>query len=452
MKKILNLRFSSFHLPVEFSYYNYDQMYVKDRQNHWYRFILFIGILIFIIQVLSYIPEQRSNTKNGNFWPYFYEELPENSMDIVFMGSSHSKTTFIPEIIDDILGTESIHVNTSGESIYQTIYEYQEVLRYQNPQVVVMETYPIYAGLTQEELKPWNFSFFYSMPMTMRKLMYSHHFFSDGDLLKFYLPYTSDHSDWKNPDIPISRAYTELKMIKDNRGSERHIELEHRGYENYLVSLLPGQIKIEPPDETAPCPIPDFEGRLSVTEDILKINQKHSEDLLFIETPQYINKYENCRDQALELIEGYEVSYETLFNDQDRSLLWFGDHQHMTQFGAIIASVETAELLSHKLNIQMHPEPLNYYRSLFFQDYTLVHEGDNLSINLIPVNDEAVTDLVFRWEVFLDGKSVYIIKEKGENILEYTLPEPTGEYFIHIMITNPARDYSLRGGFDLNLE
>jgi len=58
----------------------------------------------------------------------------------------------------------------------------------------------------------------------------------------------------------------------------------------------------------------------------------------------------------------------------------------------------------------------------------------------------------FSSEVFLDGESVYIIEEKGENTLEYSLPEPTGEYFIHIMITNPARDYSLRGGFDLVLE
>jgi hypothetical protein len=419
-------------------------MYVKDKQKHWFKFFLFTGILISIIQ--------GSNTKNGNYWPYFYEELPENSMDIVFMGSSHSKTTFIPEIIDDILGTESIHVNTSGESIYQTIYEYQEVLLYQNPKVVIIETYPIYAGLTENELKPWNFSFFYSMPISLRKLIYSHNFFSDGDLLKFYLPYTSDHSDWKNPDIPISRAYTELKTIKDNQGSKKQVELPHRGYENYLRSLLPGQIQIKAPDETASCPIPDFEERLSVTEDILKINQKHSEDLLFIETPQYINEYENCRGQVIDLIESYEVSYEALFNDQARSPLWFGDDEHMTLFGAIISSVETAELLSRKLNIQMHPEPLNYYRSFFFQDYNLVHEGDNLSINLIPVNNETLLDLVFQWEIFLDGESIYKIKENGRNKLKYTLPEPTGDYFIHIMITNPARDYSLRGGFDLILE
>jgi len=427
-------------------------MYVKDKQKHWFKFFLFTGILISIIQVISYIPKQRSNRKNGNYWPFFYEGLPENSMDIVFMGSSHSKTTFIPEIIDDILGIESIHVNTSGESIYQTIYEYQEVLLYQNPKVVIIETFPIYAGLTQQDIKPWNFSFFYSMPISLRKLIYSHNYFLDGDLLNFYLPYTSNHSDWKNPNILISRVNTEFETIKNNQGLGNYVELPYRGYENYLGSLLPGQIQSKTPDKIVYCPISDFEDRLSVTEDILQINQKHREDLLFLEAPQYINEYENCRGQAIDLIENYGVSYKTLFSDQDRSLLWFGDTEHMTQFGAIIASVETAEFLAHELNIQMSPENLNYYRSYFFKDYTFTKEGDDISINLIPANNEALMNLVFQWEISLDGESVYKIKEKGKNELKYTLPEPIGDYFIHIMINNPTSDYSLRGGFDLILE
>ena len=427
-------------------------MFIKDKNNHWYRFLIFIGILILIIQVISYIPKQRSNQKNGNFWPFFYKELRKNSIDIVFMGNSHSKTTFIPKIVDDILRTESIHVNTSGESIFQTIYEYREVLLHQNPGVVVIETFPIYSGLDQKNLKLWNFSFFYSMPASLRKLIYSHNFFSDGDLLKFYLPYTSNHSDWKNPDILISRVKTEFETIKNNWGSDPSVELPHKGYENYLKSILPGQIQSKAPNEIGSCPISDFEDRLSVTEDILQISQKHSGDLIFIEAPQYINKYENCRGQAINLIESYDVSYETIFNDQGRSPLWFGDYQHMTQFGAIIVSVETAELLANKLNIEMNPEMLNYYQSYFFSDYTLVQEDDFVSINLIPENNESLLDLDFKWEVFLNGESVYKIEKKGKNELKFTFPEPTGDYFIHIMINNPDSDYYLRGGFDLILK
>jgi hypothetical protein len=425
-------------------------MFINNKNNHCYRFLLFIGILFSIIQIISYIPKQRSNRKNGNFWPFFYEELPKNSTDIVFMGSSHSKTTFIPQIVDDILRTESIHVNTSGESIYQTIYEYQEVLLHQNPKVVIIESSPIYSGLDQKNLKLWNFSFFYSMPTSLRKLIYSHNFFSDGDLLKFYLPYTSNHSDWKNPDILISRVKTEFETIKNNWGSDQSVELPHKGYENYLKSLLPGQIQSKKPSEIGSCPTSDFEDRLSVTEDILQISQKHSEGLMFIEAPQYINEYENCRDQAIDLIESYDVSYETLFNDHGRSPLWFGDYQHMTQFGAIIASVETAELLAQNFNFDISPENLDYYRSYFFSDYTFTQEGNSINIILIPENNEALKNLDFKWEVFLDGKSIYKIEETGKNELKATLPEPVGTYFFHIMINNPDSDYYLRKTWILN--
>ena len=149
-------------------------MHSKDLKSRWGSFIIFFAILFFLVELLNYIPRQTSHRKNGNFWPFFYKEIPENSLDIVYMGNSHSKTTFIPEIIDNLLGTKSTHVNTSGESIYQTVYEYQEVLHYQSHGLVVLETYPIYDGLTREDLKPWNFSFFYSMPLSLRKIIYGY--------------------------------------------------------------------------------------------------------------------------------------------------------------------------------------------------------------------------------------------------------------------------------------
>jgi hypothetical protein len=60
--------------------------------------------------------------------------------------------------------------------------------------------------------------------------------------------------------------------------------------------------------------------------------------------------------------------------------------------------------------------------------------------------------LDFKWEVFLDGKSIYKIEETGKNELRATLPEPVGTYFFHIMINNPDSNYYLRGGFNLVLE
>ena len=138
--------------------------------------------------------------------------------------------------------------------------------------------------------------------------------------------------------------------------------------------------------------------------------------------------------------------------DHEPSLLWFGDHQHMTQFGAIIASVETAELLAKELDIKMNPEALNYYRSYFFNEYSIVHNGDEVTIKLDPMNEDSHKELIYKWEVFHNDDSILRHKAKGKNKLTFTLPEHIGEFFIHIVIVNPDGHYPLRGGFGFELK
>lgn len=318
--------------------------------------------------------------------------------------------------------------------------------------MIVLETFPIYDGITSDDLKTWNFSFFYSMPFSFRKLVYAHQFFSDIDLLKLYLPYTSNHADWKNPDEIVSRIKDVLPSIKKKLDAGWHVDLPFQGYENYLTSLPPQLEPSQASAELVECAIPDFDERLSITKNILQISQNNQQDLILIEAPQHQNQYENCKNKVVGLVEGYNFSYQTLLENHNRSPLWFGKDQHMTQFGAIIASVETAQLLADKLNIDINREALVYYQSYFFRDYTLVHEDDSVTLTLIPENIEAITDVDFIWTVTLDGQEVFKIEEKGKNELSFTLPEPNGRYYIHIVIHNPVSDYYLRGGFSLVLE
>ena len=367
------------------------------------------------------------------------------------MGNSHSKTTFIPEIIDKLLGTHSVHVNTSGESVYQTVYEFREVTRYQDSATIVLETFPIYAGLSQDELKPWNFSFFYSMPFSLRKLAFGFQFFSSDDLLKFYFPFTSYHADWKNPDAALARTKEGLGVFKEKIKADGHIDLPYKGYENYLKSLPPetsGAVSADAEN----CSIQDLNARLSAAEEIMRISQERGQKLLLVEAPQYLNLHGNCTEQVSDLSERYAIPYQKLLEENYHSPLWFADDQHMTQFGAMIASVETARLLAEELDIAWNKDMLAYYRSYFFHNYTLVQEEDVVTLTLIPENPEAIQDVDFTWTVSHEGEAFSKTEEKGKNSLSFTLPQPTGRYFIHVVIHNPISDYYLRGGFDLVLE
>ena len=327
------------------------------------KLFIFLFILACLVQAFSYIPRQKTQEKNKYFWPYFFQQ-PQNSLDIIYMGNSHSVSTFIPEIIDDILGIHSLHVSTSGESIYQTVLEYREVLRHQNPKMVVIESYPILDGLAQDELKPWNYSFFFAVPSLFRQLQYAQQFFSAENLLYFYLPYTIFHADWKKPEsvlTDIKDAWAALISGKTE------VELPHQGYFNYMESLpqlKPGASEKQPP---AQCPITDLDKRLEVIRQIIQLDQTNQPKLMFVEAPQLLNDFEACRQEAIQRIRADGGDYQVLLQDEGRPRLWFGDHEHMTQFGAIIASVELAELLSQKLDLPVNEKALAYYRDLFFQ-------------------------------------------------------------------------------------
>ena len=421
-------------------------MMKKNSRNPKFKVLLFFTIMICLIQAFSIIPMQRSSEKNGNYWPYFYEELPPDSLDIVFLGNSHANSTFIPEIIDDILRTDSIIMSTSGESIYQTYFEYQEVLHRQSPPMVVVETYPIYDGLTQDELESWNYSFFFSMPLSLRKLVYAHQFFSDENLLSFYLPFTLFHSNWKDMQAVAGRVEEALQAFKD----DEPVELPHQGYFNYMEPLSRGAQDPLTIVESDKCPLTDMQARLAVVEDILQVDVQQGGELVFIEAPQYRNEEAGCRAQVVDVVESYNGDYERLFQGQSPSRLWYADDQHVTQFGAIIASVETAELLAQKAGLEMDQEALAFYRSYFFRDYDLKVEDGQVKVSLIPFDEEAASNLYFTWTLERqdDGEDVFQIE--GVRLLEQTfdLPDPDEEYSLDVGIYNLDGSYSLRGTFD----
>ena len=416
------------------------------------RSLLFIGILLALLQVLNFTPHQTAHLKNGNYWPYFYRELEADTLDIVFMGNSHSKTTIIPEIIDRLLGTRSVHVNTSGESIYQTQYEFREVLRHQSPRLIVLEANPIYAGLSPDELKPWNFSFFYAMPFSWQKLAYSHDFFNENDLLKFYLPFTSYHADWKNPDQAITRIKESIAQLKNRREAGWHEVLPYQGYENYLRSLPLNAQRDPQTNLESTCSVPDMAARLTVTEQMLQRAQRAEQLMVIMETAQFVQQFPQCRDAATALAEHYGVEYIQLMEDEELPPLWFGDEVHMTQFGAVIASVEMAQRIAELLEIPINRELLEVYQTYFFSGYTLEQNGDSVTVTLIPHDPEAIQEMQFQWDVSRNNEIFLEVEEAGIHALGFTLPEPSGNYFIHIVMYNPAIHYYLRGGISLDLE
>ena len=120
---------------------------MKTRVKILVRFVLFCMVAFFCVQAVnetltpdSYYTEEWSS---ANTFKDFYE-LDKNTVDVLFMGSSHAVTALNPQVIYDRYGITSYNLSSMMQSMVVTYYWLKEALKYQSPKVVVLETYMLH--------------------------------------------------------------------------------------------------------------------------------------------------------------------------------------------------------------------------------------------------------------------------------------------------------------------
>ena len=82
---------------------------------------------------------------NDNYWPLdvtyqsFYE-MEKDSVDVIFLGSSHAISAFSPQMLYDDCGIRSFNLGSEEQSLLVSYYWLKEALRFQKPQAVVLDT------------------------------------------------------------------------------------------------------------------------------------------------------------------------------------------------------------------------------------------------------------------------------------------------------------------------
>lgn len=97
------------------------------------RRFIFIILLAVLLIGLNYIYAP------GRF--YYNEE--DNTIDVLFLGTSMSYCTFNPVVIDEELGLETYNLGRQRQTIPMTYYQLVDALKTQTPETVVLECYGI---------------------------------------------------------------------------------------------------------------------------------------------------------------------------------------------------------------------------------------------------------------------------------------------------------------------
>ena len=167
----------------------------------------------------------------------FYE-LEENSIDVLFIGSSHAVSSFYPNILEENYGLKAYNIGTAQQSPVVSYYMLEEALRYQSPEYVVMDCFCCFPvadinPLNQEE--SFSRSALDFMRWSPTKVGIVHDICTldpDQSEISYYLPNIRYHSRWE--DMSLS----DLNRNRDNsrlgaRALYYSSNIEFYGYDMY---------------------------------------------------------------------------------------------------------------------------------------------------------------------------------------------------------------------------
>lgn len=111
----------------------------KSNTIFFIRSLAFLAVVLAIFIVLELVVYQKPSVHYG--WDYIYNE--DEDVDILIMGSSHVQHGIDAIYLNENLDKSTVLLTSKSQSIIQSYYNLVEVLKYKDPQLVVIESYSI---------------------------------------------------------------------------------------------------------------------------------------------------------------------------------------------------------------------------------------------------------------------------------------------------------------------
>ena len=155
--------------------------------------VAFTAILILLLGCANFV--LRNKNEANLVYPYRYEK--KNSLDIVFVGSSHVMCGVYPALLESEFGIKSYDFTSSALVLPQSYYQVIEALRTQTPKVLVVDV----SGAVYEDTKVGTREYVHvqldNMPWSLNKVNAINDLIQKEDRAEYYLPLIKFHSRWK---------------------------------------------------------------------------------------------------------------------------------------------------------------------------------------------------------------------------------------------------------------
>ncbi|EYE88719.1 hypothetical protein Q428_06420 [Fervidicella metallireducens AeB] len=322
---------------------------------------IFLFILIFLLldSWLGYELKKIDGAKDTYAkykWHEFYN-MPEESIDLVFLGSSHAYRSFDPFVFDKEIGLKSFNMGSPLQKPVESYYVLKETLEYQKPSVVIFEVYwAIFNDEKYFSTKIWNFD---SMKPSPAKFGYLLNVFDTDQYLSALFKSIRYHEN-TGEYIKIltgkgSKKFTEINYnIKPKNYKGKGFVIENKVAEKEdIVKEFKGRVK----ETTA-----EFrwdKKQIRYLDKIIKLCKEKNIELILVTAPvapsyfdamqKYKYNYEDIHNKVKEIALENKLEYidynlknseAALFSDKD-----FSDNNHLNYEGAQKISLHLAKKL-----------------------------------------------------------------------------------------------------------
>lgn len=277
----------------------------------------------------------------------FYSE-EKNSMDVIYLGSSHVYSGISPIQIYAKYGITGYNCATSNQNGFKSLHMLQEVLKRQSPKVVVMDLMSLMNPTITDEVSNWNM--IGKMKFSMNFLKTAAHEGGKKDILSYMFPVLRYHERWE-----------ELEAVDfTNRFHHDYTKLEDMRYGDLVGVALTAEENLPFLQQAPTEELADLnEETAGYIREIKALCEKQGIQLVLVKTPVtgYTLEYANAlrafaEQEALPFLD-YNMMYDEIGFDWQTDFL---DTVHLNTLGRQKVSEHLGRYLSETCGIPGHTD------------------------------------------------------------------------------------------------
>lgn len=303
----------------------------------------------------------------------FYEE-PENSFDVLLIGSSSMFCNVNPLVMFRNSGVPSYILGTSSQQLDATYFLLQEGLKTQKPEVVVIDVRSIVYQDNYSEA--YNHFVFDYVPFSLNKVQginNSLEIAEDDSMINYLLPIAKYHTRWKEINV---NDFSQLGADRTYalKGYYARYDSKKTDYDDYYKN---GNLTEIP------------ERNQYYLDKMIETCAKENIVLIFIKTPMAATWRQQYSDMMTEYLADKNIpflDYNTMLEEIDLDVTqdFFDDGAHLNDKGATKVSLHLGEYLKQNYNLPDHRGEAAYASwdddwKVYQQDkaaYFLSHENE----------------------------------------------------------------------------